>query len=364
MCVAAVIFKPVPLQDLECMENDNPHGAGIAWEANGTIRFLKGLTAKEIHQMQEDEVITYPYLMHYRWATHGARINELTHPFPLGPRALFGELSGEADAVLIHNGTWNRYTQEALRHVSAGNYEIPDELIDVASDTAVAAWLALYDQSILDDVPWATAVAEIKPGTDGQPTMEITTRGTWSDHEGNWYSNLNWLTSYWTYYTPPTTGKGYDSELTNWDRYINRVHRGEVEPFSLRNKEDEHLKWDDYVDKYGAPEPKSESAQTTVESGSSSGASSATRVTDWESYLEARYGKEGAKTIQSCFGDSGNRDCKFGNECGEDCLEDLISGSGAEASGQEVEVDIDPDLVSEDFETVNEALRRKMAHLW
>lgn len=211
MCVAAVIFEKVPLNYLQSMEQDNPHGAGIAWEQDGGIYFLKGLTAQEIYDLQEAGAMTYPYLLHFRWATHGDKVPELTHPFPLGPRALLGETSGMADRVLIHNGTWGFYESRVERFMNEGNYELPEELVNSGSDTALAAWLAAYDEEILDSVMWATVLAEMRWTTDlegnEKRTMDITTRGTWYDKDGNWYSNLNWV---------PGTSYGNSSYWRNW----------------------------------------------------------------------------------------------------------------------------------------------------
>jgi hypothetical protein len=155
--------------------------------------------------------MTYPYLLHFRWATHGDRVAELTHPFPLGPRALLGETSGAADRVLIHNGTWSFYDSTVERFMNDGNYELPEELINCASDTALAAWLAEHDPDVLDSVMWATALAEMRWTTDlegnQRRTMDITTRGQWYDKDGNWYSNLNWV---------PSAGYGYSQYWRNW----------------------------------------------------------------------------------------------------------------------------------------------------
>lgn len=183
MCIAAVIFKPISLKYLREMDNDNPHGGGIACVKEGRIWFLKGLDADAVFALQKAQVLTYPYLLHYRWATQGAKIAENCHPFVVGPRAILGETCGFAERVLIHNGTWHNY-QKYIPLVS----EIPDAALEHVSDTALAAWLLQDNPDLLDEVPWATAVAEMKDGE-----MDITTRGTWTDHEGNWYSNLNWL---------------------------------------------------------------------------------------------------------------------------------------------------------------------------
>ncbi len=218
MCVAAVIFSPISAEYLKCMEDDNPHGAGIAWEQDGAIQFVKGLTAAEIHEMQESGVMSYPYLLHFRWATHGDKVAALTHPFPIGPRALLGETAGSADKILIHNGTWHWYDDFATKHVAKGNYEFPEELISSVSDTAIAAWLAFYDDSILDSVPWATAVAEMRETIDAEGqstrTMDITTRGQWYDKDGNWYSNLQWVPLY-SSYSGGTPGEYYREYLQN-----------------------------------------------------------------------------------------------------------------------------------------------------
>jgi hypothetical protein len=360
MCVAAVIFKPVPLDDLKAMEDNNPHGAGIAWEQDGQIRFIRGLTAADIYQLQEDKVMTYPYLMHYRWATHGAKVPELTHPFVVGPRALMGELRGAAEAVLIHNGTWNAYERYAVLYSNLGNYEIPEEILEEMSDTAIAAWLAQDDPTILDEISWATALAEMKPGPDGVPTMEITTRGTWEEYEGNMYSNLHWMNSWsyttgtfdyeaWnTWYSKAKAGEFKssepysDSELTTLDRYLQRIQRDEVPIYSLRTEADMSLSWDDYVNKYGAPQP-AVVPQKQISETSSDGAKDYSGLS-FDEYLEAKYGNE-AGFIKDCF--AGAHDCDETDEWGNPSSPDRL--------------EVDPDLISEDFETGNNVLARAAA---
>lgn len=187
MCVAAIINEPVSLEYLQAMEDDNPHGAGLAWVVPGDkqVTFHKGLTAAEIYAMQERGVMTFPYMLHFRWATQGVRSKGMTHPFPLGPRALFGELRGRAHRVLIHNGTWHNE-----RAWIPDRHPIPEQLIRRASDTAIAAWIAGFAPEVLEEIDWATAVGFV--GKDG--TLDVDLRGKcWEDYEGNWYSNLQWV---------------------------------------------------------------------------------------------------------------------------------------------------------------------------
>lgn len=192
MCVAAVIYKPVSLDYLKEMHDSNPHGAGVAWPdyAAGVMRFKKGLTYEEIHALQEAGELTYPYLLHFRWATEGDKVPQMTHPFPVGVRALFGELEGTADQVLIHNGTMSWSQQKYWVPDTDYMYHLPWELINRASDTAIAAWLIKEpgSEDILKALQWATCLASVRDGA-----LHLEKTGDWKEHQGNSYSNLSWL---------------------------------------------------------------------------------------------------------------------------------------------------------------------------
>jgi len=252
MCVAAVAFQPVSLEYLLEMESSNPHGGGVAWQAGDSIQFYRGLTAKEIFKLQEDGAMTYPYLLHFRWATHGARVGELTHPFPTGARALMGEIAGCAPEVIIHNGTWSDWEDAGKKHLPA---ELQGVLGDM-SDTAVAAFITAYNPDVLDEVPWATAHAFMRNGQ-----MDITTRGTWSDHQGNWYSNLNWLPTTKHYMSwPGMGGKDHCSKYDNpyripdfYDGHAWGARQDAKERYkALKDRDVESVSWEQYVRaKYG-----------------------------------------------------------------------------------------------------------------
>jgi hypothetical protein len=182
MCVAVIVETDKGPSQLEMwqMDDHNPHGVGVAWCPPGSdlVRYKKGLKWKDAHELLQK--IPRPALLHFRWATHGGQGRHLTHPFPLGPRALTSrKLNGAAKAVLIHNGVWQDYLRWAPAVIK----------LDRWSDTAVAAYAAgVYAEDVLDDVDWATAVAR----ASGNGRMDITLRGDWREHEGNLYSNLHW----------------------------------------------------------------------------------------------------------------------------------------------------------------------------
>lgn len=269
MCVAAVIFKPVPLSDMEMMDSDNPHGAGVAWQRGNKIAFKRGLDAKQIFEMQESGELTYPYLMHYRWATHGEKVGELTHPFPLGVRALFGELEGECESVLIHNGTWNR-AWNALVGVP-GVDDLPPELFVGQSDTSIAAYLAQNNEAILDQVQWATVVAFMKDGA-----LDFTVRGSFSEHNDNWYSNLNWLPGTGYMHLWGMDADDYRSSVID---YLRAKPRKPTYP--------SHSAWDpayDYASNpYKVLDPETDTREMPE--------------FNWEDYLRAKYGEDVAQSL-------------------------------------------------------------------
>lgn len=179
MCVAVVVEADTPKPfELWQMDSHNPHGAGVAWCEGDIIRYRKGLTWKQVQDLGDS--LPKPWLLHFRWATHGGKIARLTHPFPLGHKALSNfKLTGSAEAVLIHNGTWSNY-----RKYVPGKFRKVD-----LSDTAIAAYVAgTKGEEILDEVSWATAV--MRAAGDGR--TDVTLRGDWETHDGNTYSNLYW----------------------------------------------------------------------------------------------------------------------------------------------------------------------------
>jgi hypothetical protein len=283
MCVAAVVNKPISLEYLRMMEKDNPHGGGVAWYDEG-LWFKKGLTADEIFTLQEEGWLTYPYLLHFRWATHGQKVPELCHPFPLGPRAIFGELEGSCSELLVHNGVWNGFT----KHL--GKINAPRTLIAELSDTAVAAYLMKDEPRIVDDISWATIVAR---DVDGKMSLEI--GGTcWKQYEGNSYSNLQWL---------PVSNPSFAMKewVTGWE-------------------------WESPT-----PAPRNVPIIPTK--------------FDWQQYIRDKYGDEAAKEAESMTEDSEQSE-----------LEKELEASW---ESQIEEFDAPSDLMSDDFQEVNDYLAKQ-----
>ena len=101
MCV--IIIKPEGCTIGEEVLRDawmaNPHGMGFAvWEGDrwivkkGFMKLAGALKAIQPHDVSEKRLV-----VHFRFATHGGRSPELTHPFDI-------QLSDNTKAYLFHNG--------------------------------------------------------------------------------------------------------------------------------------------------------------------------------------------------------------------------------------------------------------------
>lgn len=277
MCVAACIFNKVSREYLDAMHKDNPDGGGVAWVVGGQLRFARGLDAEGIHTMQEQGQITLPYLLHFRWATHGDKVPELTHPFPIGPRALMGELKGVCDRLLIHNGTWGGYWSAVKK---TNQDTLPPELLGCQSDTAIAAWLAQDNESLLDDVAWATAVGFVTNGA-----LDVTTRGRWYDKDGNWYSNLSWV---------PTAYSAYSWGQDDYLDYFRKKEAEQTKPYHYSEN------WDEWAERYHTAGQGAQSQTDTQKLAALAKKHEERRAEiarkaenmRWDEYLRAKYGGE------------------------------------------------------------------------
>ncbi len=137
MCVIFANEKAVPsLQLLQQAEKRNDDGGGVAWIEDGKVKWRKGATAKEIHEILQK--VALPNVVHFRIATVGGNGKELTHPFPLTPKVpLF--LNGETNAgVLFHNGHFNEWKAFLKESVFKSRIKVPEGSM---SDSRVLAFL-------------------------------------------------------------------------------------------------------------------------------------------------------------------------------------------------------------------------------
>lgn len=138
MCVILVCpenVRPKPEVLYACHEA-NPHGAGIAWRESGRVRWKKNLGPGKLASMLpklEGEVV-----IHFRWASVGGIDPRLCHPFPVTLKSNVS-LTGMAETVLFHNGTWGGHEDALKRLAQVRNEPLPGKPM---SDTRAAALVA------------------------------------------------------------------------------------------------------------------------------------------------------------------------------------------------------------------------------
>lgn len=103
MCLA--IYKPSKVKpDWDALEEgfkSNSHGAGFAVAVDGSIQIHKGFFTFDDFARAYMPLEDKQALIHFRWATHGARDAEMCHPF-----------SVTDEIAMIHNGILNISTDD------------------------------------------------------------------------------------------------------------------------------------------------------------------------------------------------------------------------------------------------------------
>lgn len=126
MCliIASSSGKRISKKILEEAANSNRDGGGIAWLAGSKVRFRKGLEMEEIDELLDKDAKGCPWVVHFRIASIGPAIPELTHPFTIDDAAST-EGSGEADSVLFQNGTFTQWREYLLQAVASSGVPLP-----------------------------------------------------------------------------------------------------------------------------------------------------------------------------------------------------------------------------------------------
>src|SRR5690349_1219622 len=137
MCVIiAGTDKKPSLEVLEACEKVNGHGTGLAWVTrSGDVHYAKGLKPDAMHKVLESLTDGRPWAAHFRLATVGGQVTELSHPFPVLDGVPLAK-DGRAPKVLFHNGHWSSWQEHGLREVL--RWGIPPLKGDI-SDSRVAA---------------------------------------------------------------------------------------------------------------------------------------------------------------------------------------------------------------------------------
>lgn len=171
------------------------------------VWWKKGLKDdEEVKKFIKDQNLTFPLVIHFRTASIGGVLPELTHPFPTSGNAPLW-LSGYAPEVLFHNGTISQWDDLVLNVGLKSTEKFPT---GEWSDSRALAWLVqLKGSGILDFVIKQSRVLTFfaEPETLGTKDYDPA-----EDHFGFWGDN--WIHK-----------KGYSQSITTdhgWNRGSSR----------------------------------------------------------------------------------------------------------------------------------------------
>jgi predicted glutamine amidotransferase len=151
----------------------------VAWREGGRVRWQKNLSTGELIALLkklEGEVV-----IHFRWASVGGVDARLCHPFPVTPKSSVS-LSGMAESVLFHNGTWSGYVDALMRLEQHRKEPLPTSPM---SDTRAAALVVhTTGPDALNKLPGRWVWMNAK---------ETQLYGAWEDWRGMQVSNTHFV---------------------------------------------------------------------------------------------------------------------------------------------------------------------------
>jgi len=178
MCQAIVKPSNVTLSKrlLKAAWRDNPHSGGFAYRnpESNTIHIDKGYFTFKTFWRAFRPYQHLDCLIHFRFATHGARTIENCHPFPLGP-----------NAAIIHNGILSKFIPPPTSPKSDTRHFVEDFLAPslLPAGNIKHALETSAVKSLIESLIGGSKLATLTP--DGF-VIHNEPLGEW--HDGAWYS--------------------------------------------------------------------------------------------------------------------------------------------------------------------------------
>jgi len=208
MCVIAVCNRMLTEEELTNCWRSNSDGAGVAWMSRKVVRWKKGFMTKEDLEKWYFELSPppIPHVVHFRSATAGDIVPELTHPFVID--VVKSTIKGKTKrGVLFHNGVitnWEIKLDLIGLWCIKNNRKLPEG--QWSDSRAVAALCRILGTDYLraQDGKWVMVVPR-----------GIFTFGNFIKRDGVLFSNTSYLCGGSQYYY---SGKWWDDFPTdeNW----------------------------------------------------------------------------------------------------------------------------------------------------
>lgn len=132
MCNIMICKNRMPTDsELEGSWRSNYHGAGIGWYKDNKVYYIKGIMSLEELKNKLNELnLTTPFVIHFRLASSGERVPELTHPFIVSPDNK-NPLKYCGDyPILFHNGTSSEAVTTYITYCLIKGKKIPKYISD------------------------------------------------------------------------------------------------------------------------------------------------------------------------------------------------------------------------------------------
>lgn len=193
---------------LEACLKANQDGFGAAWFDGTKVRKTRGLHGiKKILEV-EKAIRDYKAIIHFRWTTHGRTCNENCHPFVVG----------RGQGAFAHNGIFT----SAKSFKDWSDTRVIAHYFNQCSEAAIIKNLEKFNN-------WhgyGNRTAFLL--SDGN----IYRTGTWQEHDGVQFSNLNWKHS----------GRMYDYDSCDYDWVGRGNWTGNADTYRLKKPK----KWQKY----------------------------------------------------------------------------------------------------------------------
>jgi hypothetical protein len=213
MCVVCVCDRrrPTP-EEVGKMWKTNDHGAGVSWretlKGQPIVRWRKGLDLEAVQKACAE--LPLPFVAHFRIASIGPKIHEMTHPFPVQKNVSLALEGATAGGVLFHNGTWHAWRDKGFDAILKNKVIMPDGPF---SDTRMMALLAhLHGTNILQLIDEKVCVFHPGPTKFVPGGIEIFRDKDWYRVDDLLVTNRSWESAGNAYQVTDTrrfNGHGY-----------------------------------------------------------------------------------------------------------------------------------------------------------
>lgn len=172
MCliISSPTGKLAPYNDMYYGFENNPDGWGVAWATGSKVKVKKGFFFEELSDMLH-EFEGYPYVLHFRWATHGGNGTDNLHPFKIHKK-LYMAHNGVLNVKIENKGmsdTWHLAQQ--MKPII---YQDRDALQDLGFIEELGNYIGASNKLAFIDAHGRIAVVNREQG---------------EDKDGLWYSN-------------------------------------------------------------------------------------------------------------------------------------------------------------------------------